>query len=116
MAAVVVGIEALAMLGVAVWQETGVLGGQAAQPDVAVGTAAYFLLVGAVVAVVAAFLWRAARWAFGPAVFLQLLGLLLAGTMASAGLWTGALALGVLVAIGLVVLLSPAGRAAFGRV
>lgn len=110
-----VGVEAAALLGVAAWQEAGLLAGEAARPDVATGTAAYFLLVGVAVAALAFFLARRARWAFGPAVFVQLLAGLLAGTMASAGLWVGALVLGGLAVLGLVVLLAPSGRAAFGR-
>jgi hypothetical protein len=111
-----VAVEAVAMVGVAVWQESGVLAGQAVRVDVATGTAAYFLVVGIAVAVLAVLVWRGVRGAFGPAVFLQLIGLLLAGTMVAAGWWLGAVVLAGLALGALVVLLSPSGREAFGRV
>ena len=112
----VVGVEAVAMVGVAVWQESGVLAGQATRVDVATGTAAYFLVVGLAVAVLAVLVWRGARGAFGPAVFLQLVALLLAGTMVAAGWWVGAVLMAGVALAALVVLLSPRGREAFGRV
>lgn len=115
-AGAVVAVEALAMVGVAAWQESGVLAGRAVRVDVATGTAAYFLVVGLAVAVLAVLVWRGVRGAFGPAVFLQLIGLLLAGTMVAAGWWLGAVLLAGLALGTLVVLLSPSGREAFGRV
>ncbi len=114
-AAVALGLEALAMLAVAVWQEGGVLRGDAVTPQVAQGSAAYFLVFGLVVAGFAVAAWRGARWVFGPAVFLQVLALPIAVSMATEGLWWGAALLGGLAAASVVVLLAPSGRAAFGR-
>jgi hypothetical protein len=114
-AALALALEALAMLGVAAWQESGALRGGADNPQVAQGSAAYFLVFGLVVAAFAVAAWRGARWVFGPAVFLQVLALPMAVSMASEGFWLGAVLLGGLAVLALVALLAPSGRAAFGR-
>ncbi len=103
------------MLGVAAWQEAGALTSQAQVTAVAQGTAAYFLVFGVLVAGLAVAVWLGVRAAFGAAVFLQVLALPLAVTMASERFWVGALVLGTLALVGLVTLLSPSGREAFGR-
>jgi hypothetical protein len=92
-----------------------VLAGQAQVAAVAQGTAAYFLLLAVIVAGLALAVWRAARAAFGAAVFVQVLALPIVATMVLEGFWPGALVLGSLAVLGLVTLLSPSGRAAFGR-
>jgi hypothetical protein len=112
---VVVALEALLMLGVAVWQEGGVLAGEAQVVAIAQGTAAYFLLLAVVVAGLAVAVWRGARAAFGAAVFVQVLALPLVATMVVERFWPGALVLGSLAVAGLVTLVSASGRAAFGR-
>jgi hypothetical protein len=114
-AAVVLGVEALLMLGVAVWQETGALTDQAQVPAVATGTAAYFLVFGLLVAGLAVLVSRGVRATFGAAVFVQVLALPLALTMAAERFWVGAVVLGTLAVVGLAALLSPSGRVAFGR-
>jgi uncharacterized membrane protein len=114
-AGVVVALEAVLLLGVAVWQEGGVLAGEAQVAAVAQGTAVYFLLLAVVVAGLAVAVWRGARAAFGAAVFVQVLALPLVATMAVERFWPGALVLGSLAVLGLVTLLSAPGRAAFGR-
>jgi hypothetical protein len=114
-AGAVVALEAVLLLGVAVWQEGGVLAGQAQVVAVAQGTAAYFLLLAVAVAGLSVAVWRAARWAFGAAVFVQVLALPLVATMVAEGFWPGAVVLGSLAVLALVALLSPSGRAAFGR-
>jgi uncharacterized membrane protein len=114
-AGAVLAAEALLMLGVAAWQEAGALTSQAQVTAVAQGTAAYFLVFGVLVAGLAVAVWLGVRAAFGAAVFLQVLALPLAVTMASERFWVGALVLGTLALVGLVTLLSPSGREAFGR-
>lgn len=111
----VLAAEGLLTLGVAAWQLLGLSQGAAERPEVAWGSSTYFLLVAAVVAALAVFAWRGARWVYGPTVFLQVLALPLAATMAFEGLWVGAALLGVAAAAGLVLLVSEQGREAYGR-
>jgi len=111
----VLGAEALLSAGVAVWQLFGLSLGGAARPEVAWGSSTYFLLLAAIVGAIAAFAWRGAGWAYGPSVFLQVLALPLAATMAAEGLWLGTALLGGLAVLGLALLLPGLGRAAFGR-
>lgn len=113
--AAVLAAEAVLTAGVAVWQLVGLSRGEAARPEVAWGSSSYFLLLAAVVAVLAVVAVRGARWVYGPAVFLQVLALPLAATMATEGLWWGAALLGGLAVAGLVLLLGEHGRQAFGR-
>jgi hypothetical protein len=54
-------------------------------------------------------------WAFGAALFLQVLALPLAWTMAGEGFWAGAVPLGVVALVAAGALLSAPGRAAFER-
>jgi hypothetical protein len=111
----VLGAEAVLTLGVAGWQLAGLSRGAAERPEVAWGSSTYFLLVAAVVATLAVFAWRGARWIYGPTVFLQVLALPLAATMAVEGLWLGAALLGATAVAGLVLLLGEQGRHAYGR-
>jgi hypothetical protein len=80
--AVVLAAEALLALGVAGWQLLGLSQGEAGRPEVAWGSSTYFLLLAAIIATFAFATARGARWVYGPAVFLQVLGLPLAVTMA----------------------------------
>lgn len=107
--------EGLLALGVAGWQLLGLSQGQAGRPEVAWGSSTYFLLLAAIVAGFAFASARGARWVYGPAVFLQVLGLPLAVTMAVEGLWVGAAVLGGLSATGVALLISERGRQAYGR-
>ncbi len=113
--AAVLAAQTVLTLGVAVWQLVGLSSGGAARPEVAWGSSTYFLLVAVMVGALAFFAWRGARWVYGPAVFLQVLCLPLAASMGSEGLWIGAAGLGGLAVIGLVLLVSEAGRDAYGR-
>jgi hypothetical protein len=108
-------MEAFLTLGVAIWQQSGLLSGDAARPEVALGSSAYFLLVAAMLVGVATGAWRGGRWAYGPAVFVQVLAVPLAASMASEGLWLGTVVLGGLALAGLWLLLRDGGRVAFGR-
>lgn len=113
--AMVLAAEALLTLGVAAWQLLGLSQGAAERPEVAWGSSTYFLLVAGVVATLAVFAWRGARWVYGPTVFLQVLALPLAVTMAVEGLWLGSVLLGATAVAGLVLLVSESGREAYGR-
>jgi hypothetical protein len=113
--AVVLAAEALLALGVAGWQLLGLSQGEAGRPEVAWGSSTYFLLLAAIIATFAFATARGARWVYGPAVFLQVLGLPLAVTMAVEGLWVGAALLGGVAVAGLVLLLRERGRQAYGR-
>jgi hypothetical protein len=113
--AAVLGAEALLTLGVAAWQLLGLSLGDAERPEVAWGSSTYFLLVAAVVCALAVFAWRGAQWVYGPTVFLQVLALPLAASMATEGLWLGAVLLGATAIAGLVLLISEQGREAYGR-
>jgi hypothetical protein len=114
-AATVVSLEAAALTGFGAWElwRSGVE--TASNRAVAEGSTAYFLVLGLLVAVVAFATWRRHRWSYGAAVFLQLLALPVAWTMATAGFWAGAVVLGAAAAAGLVALLAASGRAALGR-
>jgi hypothetical protein len=111
----VLAAQAALSVGVAVWQLLGLSRGDAVRPEVAWGSSTYFLLVAVMVGALAYFAWRGARWIYGPAVFLQVLCLPLAASMAIEGFWLGAGALGALSVGGLVLLVSEAGRDAYGR-
>jgi hypothetical protein len=115
LAVAAVSAEALALLGLGSW-----LGYSSAvsTPDnaaVAQGTTAYFLVLGAGVAFLAASLWRGRGWSAGPATFLQLLALPMAWYMAREGLLVGAAPLAGVALTGLGGLLAPATRQALGR-
>lgn len=113
--ALVLGTEALLTAGVAAWQLLGLSGGGVARPEVAWGSSTYFLLLAAIVGAIAALAWRGTGWVYGPSVFLQVLALPLAATMAAEGLWIGTVILGGLAVVGLMLLLPESGREAFGR-
>lgn len=106
--------EGLITFGVAVWQAVGLAGG-ADRPEVALGSATYFLLVAVILAGMAVLTWRGSRWVYGPTVFVQVLALPVAGSMLVEGFWLGAAILGGLAVGGLLLLIPESGRAAFGR-
>ena len=113
--ATVLGGQAVLAAGVGVWQLVGVSSGDAASPEVAWGSSTYFVLVGVALAALAWACTRGSRWVSGPAVVVQVLSMPLAVSMATEGLWVGAVLLGGLGATGLWLLLGPAGREAFER-
>jgi hypothetical protein len=113
--AAVLGVEAALAVGVGVWQLIGVSAGGAESPEVAWGSLAWFVLVGAALLGLAWACSRGSVWVYGPAVFVQVLSLPLAVSMAVAGLWVGAVLLGGIAGTGLWLLVSPAGREAFER-
>jgi hypothetical protein len=83
--------------------------------DVANGSGVYFLLLGAIVAVVAASVLRRRSWSFVPAIFIQLIAVPMAFTMAQEGFWLGVALVGGSALVCLVALLRRSGRRAFGR-
>ena len=113
--ATVLGVEAALAIGVGVWQLIGVSVGGAESPEVAWGSLTWFVLVGAAMIGLAWACARGSQWVYGPAVFVQVLSVPLAVSMATEGLWVGAVLLGGLAGTGLWLLVSPVGREAFER-
>ena len=113
--AAVLGAEAALATGVGAWQLIGVSSGGAQSPEVAWGSSIYFVAVGIALVGLAWACARGSRWVYGPAVFVQVLSVPLAVSMAVEGLWGGAVLLGGRAAAGLWLLVSPAGREAFER-
>ncbi len=111
----VLAAETTLAIGVGVWQLLGLSSGSASRPEVALGSSTYFVLVGLVLAALAVAAWRGARWVYGPAVFVQVIALPLAATMATEGLWIGTVLLGGAAGLGLWLLVGPDGRSAFDR-
>ena len=108
-------VETALAVGVGAWQLVGLSSGSADRPEVALGSSTYFVLVGAVLGALAVAAWRGARWVYGPAVFVQVIALPLAATMATEGLWIGTILLGGTAVLGLWLLVGADGRVAFDR-
>lgn len=79
------------------------------------GSTAYMFVTGALVLLVAVAAWRGVGWAMSAAVLVELLALAVTYEMAKEGFWVGAVPLGLASLGALLALLSPSGRAAFGR-
>lgn len=113
-AATVVTLQALTLL--VLTAELGVTAVQGrGNTDVATGSALYFLVLGAMLVVVAVAVWRRRSWAYGPTVFIQLLALPMTFYMLQADFWIGAVLVGGSAMLCLGSLLSRPGREAFGR-
>jgi hypothetical protein len=108
-------LEGLALLGVGAWQVAGIVSEGFDDDGVALGSSVYFLLVGGLVLGLLVPVVRRRSWAYGAALFLQVLGLPLAATMAGEGFWVGAVPLGLVALAAAWALVSAPGRAAFGR-
>lgn len=80
------------------------------------GTTIYLVVLGVMVLGVAAGLWRGRGWAFGGAVFVQLIALAVTYEMARAEFWPGAVALGASAVISLGLLFTRSVRSALGRI
>jgi hypothetical protein len=115
LAAGVVALQGFAWLGFAGWNLLRRSSEEPSNPGVYQGATAYLALFGVLVLVVAGGLAARKRWAFGAAVFLQLLALAVAYEMATGGFWLGAGLLGLACAGALVALFSASARAALGR-
>src|SRR5215207_9113431 len=89
-AAGVVAIEAAALLGFAGWNLLRRASEEPSNFGVFEGATAYFGLFGVLVLLVAGALVLQHGWAFGAAVFLQLLGLAVTYEMLRSGFWLGA--------------------------
>jgi hypothetical protein len=113
-AAVVVGIEAAALAVGALWLLYLVISSTADSVAAAVGEVLFVAAAAAVLAAAAVGLWRAAGWARGPVVVLQLL---LAALGYTAAFQAGRPAIGVpvlvLVAVELYLLATPESRMAY---
>lgn len=115
MAAAVVLVEGLALLGFGAWLGVELLVSEPSNREVASGSAVYFLVLGALVLLLAWSLWRRTGWSHGAAVFVQILALPLAWTMLRAGTWWLAVPTAALAVAALVALLRPGTRSALGR-
>lgn len=114
-AAGVVTLQGAALVGFAGWNLMRRSSEDPSNPAVYEGATAYLALFGVLIMVVAVALAARKRWAFGAAVFLQLLALGVVYEMATGGFWLGAGLLGLACAGALVALLSAPARAALGR-
>lgn len=110
-----VSAEALALLGFGLWLAYEMIVETPSNRSVATGSMVYFLVLGLGIAAIAIFAWRGRRWVYGPTVFLQLLALPIAYYMLVGGFVFGAVLVAGVAVTGLVALLSPEGRSAFGR-
>ncbi len=111
----VVLLEGLALFGFGVWLAVESLLRDASNEAVATGSTVYFLVLGALVLLIAYGLWRRSSITHGAAVFVQLLVLPVAWYMAQAGFWAGAVPLAVAAVGALAGLMRPDARAALGR-
>ena len=74
-------LEGAALLGFGGWLLVETQVAQASDDDVAAGSTAYFIVLGLLGLFVAWALWRQRSWAFGAALFTQILALPIAFTM-----------------------------------
>jgi hypothetical protein len=115
-AALVVGVEALALAFVALWLLYLVVTSSAASVGAALGEVVFVAAGSAVLAAAARGLWRVAGWARGPVVVLQLLLAALAYTTAfDAGRPVIGVPVLVLVAVELYLLATPESRLAYAE-
>jgi hypothetical protein len=113
--AAVTAVEGLSLAAFGTWLGVESRVARAADDRMAAGSAVYFLVLGPLVLLVAWALWRRQGWAMGAALFVQLLALPVAWTMAQGGLLVAALPLAAAAVAGVVVLLQPGTRHALGR-
>jgi hypothetical protein len=111
----VVTAQGAALLAWGLYELVELQGDEASNRDVAVGSMAYFLTLAVLVLLIALGLWRRRRWLYGAAVFIELIALGLTWEMLTERFWLGAVLTGGTALAALVTLLSPGGRAAFGR-
>lgn len=114
-AAVIVTLEALALFGFAGWMVVRHGAESPSNEQVYSGAVVYLVVFGALVAVVAVSLWRVRGWAYGAAVFLQILALPIAWMMGQEGLWLGAAPLAVAAVTAVAGLVTEPSRRALGR-
>jgi uncharacterized membrane protein len=108
-------VEGLAVLGFALWLGVELVTQSPSNEDVARGSTVYFIVLGALVLLVAWGLWRRSGWSHGAAVFLQLLALPIAWYMLRGHAWWSALVLTVIAVATIVALLRRETRTALGR-
>jgi hypothetical protein len=114
-ATAVVAAEGLALLGFGLWLGVELVVSEPSNRDVGSGSAVYFVVLGALVLLLAWSLWRRSGWSHGGSVFAQVLALPIAWTMLRAGSWELAVPTAALAVAALVALLQPATRTALGR-
>ncbi len=114
-AAAVTGAEGVALTGFGAWLAYETVVAKASNERVATGSAVYFLVLGPLVLLVAAALWRRRGWASGAALFVQLLAVPVAVSMWQEGFVAGAVPLLAAAAAAAFGLLQPTTRHALGR-
>jgi peptidoglycan/LPS O-acetylase OafA/YrhL len=114
-ATAVVVAQGLALVAFGAWLMVARSGDTPSNESVYQGSTAYMFVTGALVLLVAVAARRGVGWAMSAAVFVQLLALAVTYEMAKEGFWAGAVPLGLASVVALLSLLSPSGRAAFGR-
>lgn len=114
-ATLVVGLEALTLLGFAGWLVLRHGSEVPSNEQVYSGSVVYLVVFGAMVAIVAASLWKLRGWAFGAAVFMQVLALPIAWQMGGAGFWLGAVPLAMVAVVAVIGLMSGPARLVLGR-
>jgi hypothetical protein len=114
-AAVVVGLEGLALLAYAAFLGVETVVSTPEHRDVATGSATFLALIGVALCAVWWALWRRQGWAAGAAVTAQLVSVAIAWYMLAARFWLGGIPLAVGVVVALVGLFAPSTRTALGR-
>jgi hypothetical protein len=114
-ATAVIVAQGLTLVAFGAWLMVARSGDSPSNESVYQGSTAYMFVTGALVLLVALAARRGVGWAMGAAVFVQLLALGVTYEMAKEGFWAGAVPLGLASVVALQSLLSPSGRAAFGR-
>lgn len=114
-AAVVVGLEGLALLAYAAFLGIETVVATPEHRDVATGSATFLALIGLALCAVGWALWRRRGWAAGAGVTAQLISVAIAWYMLSAHFWLGGIPLAVGLVVALVGLFAPSTREALGR-
>jgi hypothetical protein len=115
LAAAIVGLQAVALLGYGGYLVVQSRISEATNDELAAELPIFFLVLGALVALVAVGLARRSGFAYGAAVAVELLALPIAWEMAQERFWAGAVPVTIAAATALWALWSLPGRAEFGR-
>ena len=114
-ATVVLALEALALVGFAAWMIVRHGSDVPSNEQVYSGSVVYLVVFGAMIAIVAASLWRLRGWAYGAAVFFQILALPIAWMMAGEQFWVGAVPLATAAIVAVGGLMTAPSRQVLGR-
>lgn len=114
-ATVVLALQALALGGFAAWMIVRHGSDVPSNEQVYSGSVVYLVVFGAMIAIVAVSLWRLRGWAYGAAVFFQILALPIAWMMAGEQLWVGAVPLAAAAIVAVGGLMTESSRQILGR-